>query len=184
LILGFEGEPELIKIQEQSALKICKKSISKDLGEKPGLHWLKHRYSVAEKMPKVFAMNAFVDTIEVATTWDKLSSLYTKMKRVLTPEVLVLAHFSHAYPEGCSIYFTFLGRKGSAKKDIKTYERVWDEAMTACLKAGGSISHHHGIGLLKAKFLPQELNGAMPFYHQMKNKLDPHHIMNPGKMGL
>lgn len=184
MILGFEGDPALVKIQEQSALKICKKSISKDLGEKPGLHWLRHRYGVADKMPKVFAMDAFVDTIEVATTWDKLSSLYTKIKRVLTPEVLVLAHFSHAYPEGCSIYFTFLGRKGSAKKDIKTYEQVWNEAMTACLKAGGSISHHHGIGLLKARFLPQELNGAMPFYHQIKKKLDPHHIMNPGKMGL
>ena len=56
--------------------------------------------------------------------------------------------------------------------------------METCLTLGSTISHHHGIGLLKAKFLPRELGGAIGFYREIKQKLDPRNIMNPGKMGL
>lgn len=184
LILGFEGDPELAAAQERKALEICRRSISRDLGEKPGLHWLKHRYSVSFKMPQIFEQDAFVDTIEVATTWDNLMNLYHKVQKVLTQKVLLLAHFSHAYPEGCSIYFTVIGMTGSPQRDRELYYQLWDEAMEACLSIGATISHHHGIGLLKARYLPRELGGAMDFYRRIKRKLDPRNIMNPGKMGL
>ncbi|MBI4373995.1 MAG: FAD-binding oxidoreductase, partial [Deltaproteobacteria bacterium] len=46
LILGFEGNSDLIREQEREALEICARHLAKDLGEEPGLHWLKHRYSV------------------------------------------------------------------------------------------------------------------------------------------
>ena len=156
----------------------------KDLGETPGLHWLKHRYSVSYKMPKVFLEGSFVDTIEVASTWDQLPALYSTIREALMPEALVLAHFSHAYVDGCSIYFTILSRTGNCQEDRERYQSLWTKAMEASLKVGGTISHHHGIGLLKAKFLPQELGTGMEWYRQMKNTLDPHHVMNPGKMGL
>ena len=184
LILGFTGEPDLIAEQERLALEICRKRIARDLGEGPGLHWLKHRYSVSYKMPELFEQDCFVDTIEVAATWDKLGHLYESMRQVLGRFCLVLAHFSHAYPEGCSIYFTILGRTGSAEKDCSTYRQLWREAMEHCLEAGGTISHHHGIGLLKAEFLPRELGNAMKWFREIKHRLDPHGIMNPGKMGL
>lgn len=184
LILGFEGDAELAAAQERAALAICRRSICRDLGERPGLHWLKHRYSVSFKMPQIFEQEAFVDTIEVAATWDNLMNLYRKIRGILTKKVLLLAHFSHAYPEGCSIYFTVVGRTGSPEKDRAAYYDLWNEAMEACLAVGATISHHHGIGLLKAKFLPRELGGAMDFYRRIKKRLDPRNIMNPGKMGL
>ncbi len=184
LILSFEGDPILVAAREQEALALCQKSSGKDLGERPGLHWLEHRYSVSFKMPKVFEMNSFVDTIEVATTWDNLKNLYDRMKEALAPAALVLAHFSHAYPEGCSIYFTVVAKGASVEGDLSLYKRLWHDAMEGCLAAGGTISHHHGIGLLKARYLPRELGGMMDLYHEMKKKLDPRGIMNPGKMGL
>lgn len=183
-ILGFEGEKSLVKVQQKMALEISKRFHGKDLGEKPGNHWLKHRYSVSSKLTEIFGVDAFVDTIEVATTWDKLMSLYKAIKKVLTPNALLLAHFSHAYPEGCSIYFTMLGRTGHPDKDRELYRALWQKAMDACLRVGGTISHHHGIGLLKAKFLPKELGTGMSFFRKMKTELDPNNIMNPGKMGL
>lgn len=184
LILGFEGEKSLAKVHQKMALEISKRFHGKDLGEKPGQHWLKHRYSVSSKLTEIFGVDAFVDTIEVATTWDKLRTLYKAIKKVLTPDALLLAHFSHTYPEGCSIYFTLLGRTGNPQKDRELYRTLWQRAMEACLKAGGTISHHHGIGLLKAKFLPQELGIGMEFFRKIKRELDPNNIMNPGKMGL
>lgn len=184
LIMGFEGEEGFVKAQENMALRICQKFIAKDLGEEPGLHWLKNRYSISFKLPGIFEKNGFVDTIEVAATWDKLLNLYRTMRCAMAPEAVVGAHFSHAYPDGCSIYFTFLGRTGKPKKDRQIYETVWTEAMETCLASGGTISHHHGIGLLKVEYLPEELGALMDWYRQVKKTLDPNNILNPGKMGL
>lgn len=184
LIFGFVGEADLIEAQEKAALDICRRRIARDAGAEPGLHWLKHRYSISFKMPELFEQGYFVDTIEVAATWDRLLPLYTGLRRILQKFALVLAHFSHAYPEGCSIYFTVIGHTGSKEKDCRIWRQLWRGAMERCLKLGGTISHHHGIGVLKAEWLPRELGGAMPFFKEIKKKLDPAGIMNPGKMGL
>ncbi len=184
LILGLEGHPTLAEAQLKAILELSKKRKVVDLGPEPGLHWLRHRYSVSYKMPGVFLDDAFVDTIEVASTWDRLPSLYENIRRALMPQALILAHFSHAYVDGCSIYFTILSRTGEPERDRERYKDLWNKAMEEALQVGATISHHHGIGLLKAKFLPQELATGMEWYRHLKHELDPKNLMNPGKMGL
>jgi len=184
LVIATEGSAALAAVLEKKTLEICRRHRGRDLGERPGLHWRDHRYSVSFKMPKMFSKNFFVDTIEVATTWSNLQNLYHAIKKPLERDALVLAHFSHAYPEGCSIYFTLVARGYTPDHDVRTYAHLWDDAMEACLAAGGTISHHHGIGTLKAKYLPRELGGAMQLYRTYKKRLDPRGILNPGKMGL
>ncbi len=184
LVLGFEGDPEIIAAEEAEAVKICRKVLSRDEGREVAEHWLAHRYSVSYKMPEIFSAGSFVDTIEVATTWDRLAELYREVRRAMAPHCLVLAHFSHAYPEGCSIYFTIVGSKPEVAEELELYDRTWDAAMKACLTVGGTISHHHGVGLLKARYIGRELGSLMDLFRQAKKKLDPHNIMNPGKMGL
>ena len=46
--------------------------------------------------------------MEVAATWDRLLPMYKAVKAAIGREAFVMAHFSHAYAEGCSIYFTFV----------------------------------------------------------------------------
>lgn len=184
LILGFEGSERMSRERLRKSLKICKRSISRDLGPKPGEHWLKHRYSVSFKMTRLFQAGFFVDTVEVATTWTQLETLYKTMREELSRHVLVLAHFSHTYHEGCSIYFTIVGHGATEGEALDVYEKAWETAMKTCLKVGGTISHHHGIGLLKAPYMSQELGNGMKLFRALKKDLDPHNLMNPGKMGL
>lgn len=184
LILGFEGDPDVIAAEEAEALRICKKVLSRDEGMKIAEHWLAHRYSVSFKMPEIFSENNFADTIEVATTWDRLGELYQGMRRAISPHCLVMAHFSHTYSEGCSIYFTIVGRRASPRRELELYDRTWNAAMKACLKLKATISHHHGVGLLKTQYMSQELGPFMGLFRDIKVRLDPHGIMNPGKMGL
>ncbi|MBF0492666.1 MAG: FAD-binding oxidoreductase [Deltaproteobacteria bacterium] len=184
LILGFEGaawklDHELLGVQQ-----ICKREGGKSLGEAPGLQWLKRRYSVSYKMSPLVNQGFFVDTMEVASSWTNLAKLYEGVKSAIGQEALVMAHFSHAYHDGCSIYFTFLGHALGKEKTLKQHRRVWDKGMEASLKAGGTISHHHGIGTLKAEAFVQELGPLYAWWKNAKAVLDPQAILNPGKMGL
>jgi len=96
----------------------------------------------------------------------------------------IMAHFSHAYPEGCSIYFTFVAAGRDRAEAERRYDTIWRAGIQATLAAGGVLSHHHGIGMSKQRYLPDELGMGMELYRSLKRVLDPSGILNPGKMGL
>jgi alkyldihydroxyacetonephosphate synthase len=135
-------------------------------------------------MQKVFDAGAFVDTMEVATSWERLHELYRAVREAVSPLAFIMAHFSHAYADGCSIYFTFAARGNNAADATRKYDQIWRAGLSAVANVGATISHHHGVGLSKAPFMPEEHGQAMAIYHAIKDVLDPAGIMNPGKMGL
>lgn len=184
LILGFEGAAWKVDYEFAEVQQICKREGGKNLGEEPGLQWLKRRYSVSYKMSPLLNQGFFVDTMEVATSWKNLSALYEGVRAAIGEDALVMAHFSHAYHDGCSIYFSFLGHAFGKEKTLKKHRRVWDKGMAASLKAGGTISHHHGIGNLKTEAFIQELGPLYSWWKNAKKVLDPQALLNPGKMGL
>ncbi|HRI52023.1 MAG TPA: FAD-binding protein, partial [Pseudomonadota bacterium] len=196
LILGFEGEPELATTEDELARSELLRLGARDLGEEPGEHWLRHRYDVSFKLPKAFAAGAFADTIEVATTWDRLAALYREVRAALSHDALVMAHFSHAYPDGCSIYFTFIGRALSTSgpteqpavrqarlaADQRRYDGLWQGAVQAALRVGATISHHHGIGKLRTPFMATEHGPSLGVLRALKRVYDPDWLCNPGKL--
>ena len=57
--------------------------------------------------------------------------------------------------------------------------------MDTVREGGGTISHHHGIGVIRARHLPAELGEtAMAVLRSLKATLDPNGVLNPGKLGL
>ena len=97
--------------------------------------------------------------------------------------LVVSAHQSHAYSDGACLYFTFAGRPPIEDRD-KFYVEVWDTATRAVLARGGALSHHHGVGLNRARFVREALGPAFDVLVAMKRALDPNGILNPGKLGL
>jgi alkyldihydroxyacetonephosphate synthase len=184
LIVGFEGEHGLTEAEARAAAVELERAGGHDLGEGPGQRWLAHRYAVSFRMSKVFDAGAFVDTMEVATSWANLLELYRAVREAVSPLAFIMAHFSHAYADGCSIYFTFAARGAGPADAEKKYDEIWRAGLSAVTKVGATISHHHGVGLSKAPFMPAEHGAAMEIYRALKDVLDPYGIMNPGKMGL
>lgn len=64
-------------------------------------------------------------------------------------------------------------------------DEVWaaaDEVFRAALELGGTLTGEHGVGLLKRRWLDQELGpDLLDVHHDIKRALDPHGILNPGK---
>jgi alkyldihydroxyacetonephosphate synthase len=185
LILGFEGDRELATMEAEVAARELSRTGGRDLGEEPGLRWFEHRYKISFQQSPVFENGAFVDTMEVAATWDRVLDVYRAVRAAVSRHALVMAHFSHAYPEGCSIYFTFISVGRDRAEAERRYDTIWRSGMAATLAAGGVLSHHHGIGMSKQRYLPEELGGVgMELLGALKRVLDPAGVLNPGKLGL
>jgi len=181
-VIGFEGDGDVVSQSESEALAIVGDVGGEDLGREPGERWYASRYHISFKLPKVLQQDAFADTIEVASTWDRLVPLYREVRRAIAPHAVVLAHFSHAYPEGCSIYFSISGTARTLADAEARYERVWEEALQTALEVGGTVTHHHGTGMLKRRYTAREHGIGRHLYDRFKVRCDPEGICNPDKL--
>ncbi|HDH96830.1 MAG TPA: FAD-binding oxidoreductase, partial [Proteobacteria bacterium] len=182
LIVVCEGRERFVGVEAEIVRRACKNAGGRDRGERPAEHWFEHRYAISyNQSPILSSEHMILDTIEVACLWKDVVSLYEAMRKAIEPYGTVMAHFSHAYPEGISIYFTIIA---NADDEIAAYDGIWKAAMTACLRHGGVISHHHGIGRLKAPWLKAELGEGYKLLCALKKQLDPNNILNPGVLGL
>jgi alkyldihydroxyacetonephosphate synthase len=182
LILVFEGAARACADDRAQAAAIAERRGARPLGEEPARHWLAHRYGVSYRQAPVFMAGAFSDTMEVAAPWSRLGALYRAVREALGRHVFVMAHLSHAYPDGCSIYFTFAGSAPSVAEAEAKYDAAWRAALDAAIAAGGTLSHHHGVGRSKAPRLGAELGLGVDVVRALRGVFDPAGIMNPGNL--
>jgi alkyldihydroxyacetonephosphate synthase len=186
-LAGFPDGPPGLDARKQAATAILR-ATGTELGARYGEQWWQHRndavrtYAQIMGPERAFGAGVIVDTMEVAGLWSNVPRLYHEIRTELSAHAQAVAcHLSHLYPSGSSLYFTFL-ITGTDDQDAETrYHQAWQQAARACTQAGGTITHHHGVGRLKAPFLTQDLGetGAHVLT-RIRQALDPAGIMNPG----
>ncbi len=147
--------------------------------------WLKHRNDVSQ-LEKLIGGGLVVDTMEITGPWSKLPAIYAESVKAIAQvegTLAASAHLSHSYPDGACLYFTFAGKVAADERDTY-YRAVWDAGTRAVLGWGGSVSHHHGVGINRGRFMREALGGGLDVLASVKTALDPHGILNPGKLGL
>lgn len=148
-------------------------------------HWLAHRNEVSA-LEALIGKGYTVDTMEVSGSWSALPRIYrATIDALLGVEgtLAASAHQSHSYPSGGCLYFTFAGQVEPERRDTY-YRALWDAGQRAVLANGGALSHHHGVGLNRSRFVREALGSALDVLVAAKRALDPHGILNPGKLGL
>ena len=147
--------------------------------------WLESRNDVSA-LGRFIADGFVVDTMEIAARWSDLDVVYERVLaafRGVEHMLLASAHLSHAYGDGACLYFTFGGRPPMDERE-HFYREVWDAGLRATLAAGATLSHHHGVGLNRGRFVRDALGEGFSVLEAAKQALDPHGILNPGKLGL
>jgi alkyldihydroxyacetonephosphate synthase len=187
LILVFEESRHTLFPSRFSIHSILKSGAY--LGSQPARRWAESRFRHPYLRDDLIDRGIMVDSVETAAPWHKLPALYTAVRQALMDAVhktasgaLVLTHLSHAYRDGASLYFTFLARQQQGK-ELQQWQQVKTAATETVIDRGGALSHHHGIGLVHKPWIRKYLSpeGATVLSH-LKDKLDPHNIMNPGKL--
>ncbi len=146
--------------------------------------WLHHRNDTSG-LQALTRKGYIVDTMEVSAPWSKLESIFNDVRTAFMSAVgarSASCHLSHSYLDGACLYFTFAGDKTDAVED--NYIAMWNAGQRAAIACGASVSHHHGIGINRARFMQESLGNAMQLLQGLKNTLDPKDLLNPGKIGL
>jgi alkyldihydroxyacetonephosphate synthase len=187
LLVLDEGDPAIVDAVMRIVADECAGATSLDdaLVER----WMEHRNDVSA-LESLVKRQIVVDTIEIAANWSALPAIYDGVLAEvagLEHALVVSAHQSHAYGDGACLYFTFAGRPpdddGSAGREA-FYVGAWDAATRVVLAHGGALSHHHGIGLNRSRFVRDALGSGFDVLVALKQALDPNGILNPGKLGL
>ncbi|HEX6418795.1 MAG TPA: FAD-binding oxidoreductase [Acidimicrobiales bacterium] len=181
-----EGDGTLVDATFEVIAEACERDgEGQRAGEAHVDHWLAHRNEVSA-LEALTAKGYTVDTMEVAAPWSALPAIYrATLDALLGVEgtLAASAHQSHSYPSGGCLYFTFAGQVDAERRDAY-YRAVWDAGQRASLANGGALSHHHGVGLNRSRYVGEALGPAAGVLAATKAALDPHGILNPGKLGL
>jgi alkyldihydroxyacetonephosphate synthase len=188
-ILGFEGDPDELAHRRSRARDLLRAGGGLPLGERPGRAWLRGRYAAPYLRDTLLEHGAMVETLETAATWNRLPDLYQAVGDALrsalgargTPP-LVMCHISHLYPSGGSLYFTFIARQEEGA-ELEQWRAAKSAASDAIVSHHGTITHHHAVGRDHAPWMRAEVGElGLELLRAAKERLDPHGIMNPGKL--
>jgi alkyldihydroxyacetonephosphate synthase len=184
-IVGYEGSAGDVEHTRAGA-----SAVMRECGGEPevraGESWLRGRYQGPYLRDALLDAGALVETLETACFWSRLGELYGAVSEAVrrslgeqgTPP-LILCHISHVYPAGASLYFTV------ACAELDDPVGQWREAKAAAseaiLAAGGTISHHHGVGADHRQWYGREIGElGIEALRAVKSALDPAGILNPG----
>ena len=184
-IIGFEGAPDEVELR-QSRLRQLLIEAGAQLEDHVGAGWAQERYRAPYLRDSLLEAGALVETLETVTFWSSLEGLYAAVTTALrdslaaggTPPV-ILCHISHVYPAGASLYFTIAAAQ--AEDPLAQWTAAKSAASDAILAAGGSITHHHGVGVDHRPWYEQEIGElGVGVLQAVKARVDPAGIMNPG----
>ena len=150
------------------------------------------------------------ESFETSVPWDKCEKLCSNVKAVVRIECqnrgiqnfMVCCRVTQTYDAGACVYF-YLGFSDPVKKlpnPVHTYEEIENKARDEilasgtkrknfiqlncsifCILTGGSISHHHGIGKIRAQWYEQSISSVgVNLYKSAKRELDPKNIFATG----
>jgi alkyldihydroxyacetonephosphate synthase len=151
-----------------------------------GEAWERDRYRGPYLRDALLDAGAIVETLETVAFWSALPRVYERVSTALresltaqgTPPV-ILCHISHVYPSGASLYFTVACAQ--LEDPIAQWRRAKAAASDAILAAGGSITHHHGVGSDHLRWYEREIGElGIDLLVAVKRRLDPNGILNPG----
>ncbi|MFD6447922.1 FAD-binding oxidoreductase [Promicromonospora sp. NPDC060204] len=187
-VVVHEGPADLAAARREATTRVLREAGGRPAAEKLAASWDHGRFRAPYLRDALLAAGVFCETLETATTWSNLAALKAAVTAALAEgfdrehaKHRILCHISHVYPTGASLYFTVIA--GLGIDPLEPWDRVKSGVNDAIMAAGGTISHHHGVGADHAPWLEQEIGATgLRMLRAVRAELDPAGIMNPGAL--
>lgn len=153
-----------------------------------GRAWERSRFRTPYLRDDLIERGWFVETFETFVSWALLDQVNAAARRAIGVwadergvRPCIGAHLSHPEAEGTSLYFTVIAPQKSGEEEASwfSFKRLTADAVVS---AGGTVSHHHGIGEYHRPWVRESVPPAwLAALKAFKAQVDPNGVMNPGK---
>lgn len=191
LLVGAEGGREEVGYAMRRSRDILHAHDGFGLGTAMGKRWYQDRFRLPYLRDPLLDRGLGVDTLETAVPWSQVDAVRAAVTEALrtamdatapTSHGISMCHLSHTYPEGTSLYFTYVWPRDDGDP-VGQWKTIKAAASEAILANGGTISHHHGIGLDHLAWMEREKGETgMALLRAAKHAVDPEGVLNPGKL--
>jgi alkyldihydroxyacetonephosphate synthase len=158
VLVGASGLERFVEGAVREAGSILRRHGGGAVGGSIGRRWIATRFRSAELRDTLWDAGYAVDTVETAADWTRLPDLAAAVGRALRhglddagERVHAFSHLSHVYPDGSSLYATYVFRRSADPDEtLERWRRLKRGASGAIVAGGGTISHQHGVGRIRA----------------------------------
>ncbi|AMM22170.1 dehydrogenase [Frondihabitans sp. PAMC 28766] len=186
--IGYEGSDEHVDRNEKLVSKIVKKHGGFGVGKGPGVLYDQKKFDTPYLRDFFLDHGGAADVSETAAPWSKLLTLSTEVtaaaKRAFEKigvQGVIMGHLSHSYHTGACLYFTFAFEHG--EDALGQYDVVKRAIQDAFIAEGGTLSHHHGVGVEHSPWLEADVSAPGAALMQgLLDSADPERHFNPGKI--
>ncbi len=186
--IGYEGAAEHAKRQKSLVDAIVKKHGGIGVGKGPGVLYDQKKFDTPYLRDFLLDRGAAGDVSETAAPWSRLKPLYdgvvaaaNRAFEQIGIKGWIMCHLSHSYHSGACLYFTFSFVFGD--DPLGEYDVVKSAVQQAFIDNGGTLSHHHAVGLEHAPWMEQDVSKAgVELLGDLFSAADPTSALNPGKI--
>jgi alkyldihydroxyacetonephosphate synthase len=192
LFAGFTGRSAgQVRALRAAAAALWRAHGGVSTGTLLGATWAARRFAGVYLRNSLWDAGYAVDTMETACDWPRVDAMVHGMEDAGRAALArhgerthCYTHLSHVYPQGSSVYSTFVYRIGP---DYDTAFARWQALKSAVGDAivahGGTITHQHGVGKDHARWLPAEKGATgMAALSAMVRHFDPDGVMARGNL--
>jgi alkyldihydroxyacetonephosphate synthase len=188
MLCGAAGSEMRVRTALDLARGVLRPHGAVSLGKGPGARWMADRFRHPYLRDALLDLGIATDTLETAAPWSRLPELSAAVRRALSSGLepqgeatAVLCHVSHPYRDGASLYFTFFFRcPADPEHAVARWAALKRVATAAVVEAGGTLSHHHGIGSWHAPWFDKEVGQAgLSLLRTSAAAMDPATVLNP-----
>jgi alkyldihydroxyacetonephosphate synthase len=181
--LVFEGTREEVDRQERDVYRLAKRHGGFKGGAENGRRGYMLTFGIAYIRDFVLQHEIVGESFETSVPWSRAGELIERVKarvmaahreRGLPGQPFFSCRVTQLYETGCCVYFYMAFYGGGVADAVGLYHEIEMEAREEVLAAGGSISHHHGVGKLRLPFVPDIMSPAsIEWRARLKSALDP-----------
>ncbi len=187
--IGYEGGRADVSRQKAMVKDVVGKHGGIVAGKGPGQLYDQKKFDTPYIRDFLLDRHAVGDVSETAAPWSKLIPLYNAVRAAANDAFdkigvkgWIMCHMSHSYHSGACLYFTFAYKHGEDEV-LAQYDIVKGAIQQAFVDNGGTLSHHHGVGVEHAPWMEQDISAAgVHFIDGLFSAVDPGQNFNPGKV--
>ena len=186
----YEGSRIEVQQQKAALQQLSKRHGGISLGPKIGEAGYDLTFMIAYLRDFAMTYHFLGESFETFAPWSKVESIikYTKQRiqqehdaRCLPGNPFVGCRVTQLYHDGACLYFYFCMNTEKVKDASKVFSEIEHIARAEIMCRGGSLSHHHGVGKVRAEFLKESTTPAFQkIVSGVKNSLDPENIFGAG----